>query len=347
MQTTKAKYIKKVIELFGKGRYQDLTELRVWRWLSSGADRKAKDEALADLWEQTLADTPADTSEADAAFRRWEKHNLQDGAHARFTAAPATSRLRIWQSVAAVLTIGVLSMGWALTRRNATSEPARMLQAYCPPGETRKLLLPDGSEATLNGSTTITYPERFDGSRRDVLLMGEATFKVAKDADKPFTVSSADVDVTALGTCFNVKAYPVHGNVEATLLEGSVRVAYGKVAFTDSVAGSKVLSPGDQLVFHRDTRTAEICAPHVDDITAWQRGEIVFNNVSLAEIVAELENRFTHKFVYNVATLSPDRYTFRFRRGMTLADVMKVMEDVTGTIRCSVDSTTCKIRPAS
>lgn len=346
MQNLKATYIKRVVELFAKGRYSEPTERRVGRWLTDGKESKAKDEALQGLWSDALEETSDDDAEeAEMAYMRWR--DIADRASVQQSvAAPPRyiNPLRIWQGVAAVLAVGLLSLGWLLTRPVKQMEPARMMQAYCPPGETRVLTLPDGTEAVLNGATTLTYPERFDGSRRDILLMGEANFKVVKDATKPFTVTANDVDVTALGTEFNVKAYPVRDMVEATLLEGSVRVEYGKDA--DSGAGQTVLSPGEQLVFNRNTRQAEVKDAVISDITAWQRGEIVFNNVSLAEIIAELENRFTNKFVYNVASLPPDRYTFRFRKGMTLQEVMKVVSDVTGNVSCRVDSTTCKIQSA-
>lgn len=214
-----------------------------------------------------------------------------------------------------------------------------MAQVYCSAGDTRKLVLPDGTEAILNGATSIVYPERFDGNEREVVLMGEASFKVAKDKVHPFVVKSNGVSVTALGTEFNMKAYPQSRKVESTLLDGKVKVNYGEAQ------NEFVLQPSEHLVYDRTTGCATLLHPKVDDVTAWQRGELVFNNTSLCEILSELESRFSQDFVYNASALPTDRYSFRFRKGMTLREVMGIVEDVAGNITVSIDDNSCRVRP--
>lgn len=58
-----------------------------------------------------------------------------------------------------------------------------------------------------------------------VSLIGEAYFEVAKDKEKPFIVETAGMNVEALGTTFNVKAYREDSQIIATLFSGSVRVS--------------------------------------------------------------------------------------------------------------------------
>ncbi|MDE6629464.1 MAG: FecR domain-containing protein [Muribaculaceae bacterium] len=350
MKNLKATYIEKVLGMFASGRYSASTRARVSRWLVNGEDSELKDDALDRLWEDTVRETsaaePDEDCDAARAFARWQARMAAPAAAPQSavgeSSAPSVKTknvriLRLWQSVAACLVIALGALSWVTVNRR----PARssMTQVYCSAGRTKAVTLPDGSVVTLNGGSSVTYPASFDGyDRREVLLMGEACFKVAKDRKHPFVVRGGEMDITALGTEFNVKAYPETSTTHATLLEGSVRVQAGEDA------SGIVLQPSEQISFNRRTGEVERSLARPDDVTAWQRGEIVFNNLTLPEILAELNNRFSHRFVYNAAQLPDDRFTFRFRKGMTINDVMAIVSDVAGNITVSIDDDTCKVR---
>lgn len=356
MKNLKAVYIEKVLRMFASGRYSASTRTRVERWLVNGEDSETKDEVLGKLWDESVTDAACgDDPDADAAraFARWQGRmaslRAADNASAPSAApasgeceggAPNTAKriLRMWQAVAACLVIAVGALSWATLNRRPLRN--QMAQVYCCAGDTKEVTLPDGSVVTLNGGSTVTYPASFAGcDRREVLLQGEAYFKVAKDRRHPFVVRGGEMDITALGTEFNVKAYPQASTAHATLLEGSVKVETG------ASAEGIILQPSEQLSFNRLTGEMEKSVARADDVTAWQRGEIVFNNLTLPEILSELSNRFSHDFVYNESALPQDRFTFRFRKGMTLGEVMTIVSDVAGNISVSIDSATCKIRP--
>ncbi len=335
IKNQKTTYVRRVVEIFAKGRYSRPTEVCVARWLTDGDDSDAKGEALRELWDESLAD-PVDKAATDAAYAGWlTRMAVSHSREAGCRRAPSRY-LRLWQGVAACLLVAVGVLGAMLMSRQPDRAP--MLQVYCAAGETRELVLPDGTAVVLNGATSIVYPERFDGGCREVLLIGEAAFKVAKDADHPFVVKSEDMNVTALGTEFNLKAYPSHEEVRSTLLEGKVKVCYG------GDKGGFILQPSEQLTYNRLTGTASVTHPVIRDVTAWQRGEIVFCNAPLPDIIQELETRFGYEFVYNASRLPADRYTFRFRRGMTLEEVMGIVGDVAGNLSVCIDGGKCKIR---
>lgn len=331
----KASYIKRVIEMFAKGRYSRSTEACVAGWLADDSDSEAKEAALGELWESSLCE-PSDEAAADEAYCRWSRRMVASGRVAAPVRRHTTRYLGLWQGIAACLLVAVGVLGAMLAGRR--SDRSEMLQAYCAAGETRMVALPDGTEVMLGGGTSIVYPERFaDSGCREVLLLGEANFKVAKDARRPFVVKCDGVSVTALGTQFNLKAYPSHEEVRSTLLEGKVKVCYG----ADN--GEFILQPSEQLVYNRATGAASIERPSLDEVTAWQRGEIVFSNATLEDILQELELRFSNRFVYDADELPADRYTFRFRRGMTLEEVMAIVSDVAGNISVSTDRNYCKV----
>ena len=92
-----------------------------------------------------------------------------------------------------------------------------------PLGGEYSLTLGDGTRAWLNAGSSITYPLHF-GSRRCVTVTGEVFFEVAPDSRHPFVVSVSGVELTVLGTSFNVMAYDDEPSVETTLVTGSLRV---------------------------------------------------------------------------------------------------------------------------
>ncbi len=75
--------------------------------------------------------------------------------------------------------------------------------SYCrieiPQGAQSKLILPDSTSVYLNGGTIIKYDASFQNkAEREVYLNGEAYFEVAKNAEKPFIVHAADLNVKVL-----------------------------------------------------------------------------------------------------------------------------------------------------
>lgn len=67
--------------------------------------------------------------------------------------------------------------------------------------------LSDGTTVRMGPNSQLIYPKSFDGKTRDVELKGQAFFDVAKDRERPFTVHTKNMDVTALGTAFEVFNY--------------------------------------------------------------------------------------------------------------------------------------------
>ena len=74
------------------------------------------------------------------------------------------------------------------------------------------------------------------------------------------------IKLTALGTEFNVNAYPENSELMATLLEGSVKVEF------NNLLSNIILKPNEQLVYDKHTKAHNLRMPEIDDVTAWQRG---------------------------------------------------------------------------
>ncbi|WP_244538106.1 FecR family protein [Mesorhizobium sp. YR577] len=155
-------------------------------------------------------------------------------------------------------------------------------------GETRTVTLPDGSSVDLSSGSAIAL--HFDKKERRIeLLQGEAYFTAAPmvgDETRPFVVQGDIGTATALGTQFLVDRHS--DAVEVVVAEHEVRVA---LAGSHSQAASVVLSPGQSVRYSSAKGMGKVSERNVELASAWRRGRLVFDQMPLGDVVAEL-NRY-------------------------------------------------------
>lgn len=152
-------------------------------------------------------------------------------------------------------------------------------------GEQQSVTLADGSVVFLNTDTALDV-RYTDHSRQLTLKRGQALFRVAADARRPFEVKTDSAVVRALGTVFEV--WQQDAATRITVSEHAVAVK--GLADADYPADSRIAA-GNQAVY--SARTG-LQAGGIDagQATSWQRGKLVFKNQRLAEVVAELDRYF-------------------------------------------------------
>jgi transmembrane sensor len=118
---------------------------------------------------------------------------------------------------------------------------------------------------------------------------------VVKHQPRPFVVIVGERKVIAMGTSFEVRREdPNAAAFAVTLVEG--RVAVEPISGPDilpaqPVFGLKLLEPGERLRF--DGKSSEkVDLPSIEKVTAWQRGQLIFDDTSLSEAAAEF-NRYS------------------------------------------------------
>jgi len=127
-----------------------------------------------------------------------------------------------WAAAAAILLLigGTLLNQWI-------RQPAELSAAYqeivVPLGSRNKVVLPDGSQVNLNAGSTLRYRMDYGVKSRDLWLDGEGFFDVRKSST-PFVVHSGTLQIRAVGTSFNVRAYSSDNMVETTLVSGKIEV---------------------------------------------------------------------------------------------------------------------------
>ena len=154
-------------------------------------------------------------------------------------------------------------------------------------GQRASVILPDGTKVWLNSHTELTYNGDYGKGNRQVVLSGEGYFEVAKDTTLRFIVKAGEMEVEALGTTFNVKAYQEDGELTTTLFEGKVRTSVGK----DEV----ILKPDESLSFDKSSRRMIVS----DDLAAyarmWKDNELVFKGATMEEVAVILDRLYNVK----------------------------------------------------
>ena len=185
-----------------------------------------------------------------------------------------------------------------------------------PRGQKSQISLPDGTVVWLNSESKITYPEKFTPSQRSVKLKGEAFFEVAKEHNRPFVVQMNNLHVVALGTSFNISAFPEDQKVAVSLVSGKVLVkehlplkGSQKPHFEDVI-----LVPGEKLSY--DLQDFSLNKSYYDfksDIV-WKDGTIYFENASYQEVKSQLERWFNVKITVRNESGRKWNYSGEFRR---------------------------------
>jgi ferric-dicitrate binding protein FerR (iron transport regulator) len=179
--------------------------------------------------------------------------------------------------------------------------------------------LPDGSTVLLNTGSTLDYGVAFnDNNLREVHLKGEAFFNIRHDARRPFVVHTGAISTTVLGTAFNVKAYPEQGDITVTVSRGKV-----KVSNDSRVLG--IITPNQQITFHKQTLTAAQQAVKSSDVTAWVTKDIYFEDVSMADAMLQLQERFGVTIQFDNEQARACRFTATFVEGEDLYQILDVI----------------------
>ncbi|HEY9260544.1 FecR family protein [Chitinophaga sp.] len=204
---------------------------------------------------------------------------------------------------------------------NQTAAP-EMNTLTTPGGMQFSITLADGSKVRLNASSSLRYPAWFASNKREVYLTGEAFFDVVADPAHPFIVHVNETAVQALGTSFNIKAYPEEKIAKTTLLTGAVNVKLP--------ANEKTLHIGEQLHYNTTNQQSWSGNVNVEAVTAWKEGLFLFENERIDEIMLEIGRWYDMKVIFSSGNVSK-RFSGKIDRNKKIEDVLKIL-DLTGAM---------------
>src|ERR1044072_489525 len=109
-----------------------------------------------------------------------------------------------------------------------------------PAGQTSLFKFPDGSRILLNSLSELRYSRaEFKKNKRKVYLQGQAYFEAEHDEQRPFTVVTDSINVTVIGTSFEIRCLQSEAHYQVALRTGKVLVENVKRQDV------RILSPGE------------------------------------------------------------------------------------------------------
>lgn len=199
---------------------------------------------------------------------------------------------------------------------HTTPSQVKMQKLATPRGMDFKVILPDGSEVWLNAESVIEFPSAFTATERRVQLKGEAFFKVARNEDCPFIVTSDQLQVKVLGTEFNFKTYATEAP-HVSLVKGSVEVFR-----PGDESPSAILQPGQDATPdpHGGLRVQSV---DTYAVTQWVNGFFYFDNQPLVDILCELGRWYNLGVVFRNTASMEDKIHFSVSRSESIDEALK------------------------
>lgn len=198
-----------------------------WKWIQQSKENRNYYEKLRDINLSVSIFQAGEAEKANNAWVQFSRKNLPDQTE---NSESEKGKLLIiishFAKIAAIFILAFFLGGITFPKLvNRTESNVRKSHTYlieAPRGAKSFVTMPDGTKIWLNAGSFITYSNAYNIGNRDINLEGEAYFVVAKNQELPFYVRSAGVVIRAVGTSFNVKAYPEEDIVETTLVEGKI-----------------------------------------------------------------------------------------------------------------------------
>ena len=302
-------------------------------WISSGNDNRKKGSGRNIL--ELLNEIPLSGKKKSLSFNTW---------------------LKIAASWTIIITLSGL-LGWYLRgdQEQHEAEPS-LLQSNTTTVQTKlgsqsMVDLPDGSTVWINAGSKLTYNDSYNEEDREVSLIGEACFDVKTNAEKPFIVKVGDLSVKALGTTFNIKAYPEDQVITTTLVKGKVVIEgtdvndekfsitmkpNENITYLTSMKSVKeqpeaIINPTKHI---KPEKAVELKIPEkviiADNIkpelyTSWKDESWIIEKQLLGNLIKDLERRYDVEILFGSDNISDYHFSGTIQRE-TIEQVMKILQ---------------------
>ena len=263
------------------------------------------------------------SSKTQAAWMRLTESQKKDNHSYQIEAKPAVENKRrtvsppkrYWYYAAAAVALLLIGSAIWLFKPDQIETP---YMAQTERHEQRTVTLPDGTQVTLNGGSTLACADDFGKKDRRISFEGEGVFEVQKDAGKPFVIQVGDYSVTVLGTHFNLSAYQQDNAYTLALIEGSVKVKY----LQDSV----MMQPNELLRFDRQSSTFEKEPIQASTADAWTQGRLEFDNILLQDLASKLERQYDVTIEFENPQIASEKVYISISVEQSFADVCDALE---------------------
>lgn len=235
---------------------------------------------------------------------------------------PKENFLKYYMRMAAMLILAVttgIGSFFLYSKYNSLQNQSLISQTIVPLGSHAKVVLPDGSVVLLNSGAEFRYDRSFGAKDRRVSLKGEGYFEVAKDASRPFVVSTDRLEIKVLGTVFNVKAFTEESTIKIDLIEGKVKVT----SLNDRHPETKTMNPNEMIVYDKKTGLLTLSKTDAAKAAQWTKGKLTFVNESMEKIIRDLERTFNVHFIIETQRIKSENFSGSINLDQPLNEILE------------------------
>ncbi|WP_228712712.1 FecR family protein [Halarcobacter mediterraneus] len=154
--------------------------------------------------------------------------------------------------------------------------------------------LPDGSIISLDAKTKLDI--KFYKNKREAFLSnGKVMFNVEKNENRPFLITSNNIQIEVVGTKFEV----ISSNNKTTInvKEGKVRTYF--LNDLDRKVNTRLLTKAETITYTNQGKINKYLKLNPNKIALWQNNLISFNQISLKEALEEFSKYYDYNFDFS------------------------------------------------
>ena len=199
--------------------------------------------------------------------------------------------VKLWRHLVSAAAVLLILSGLYLYRSDLSKlvAPAPAHRLLIAAAERKQVSLPDGTKVWLSPNSKLAYPDKFEGTVRQVTLEGEAFFEVTHEASHPFVIKSGELSTTVLGTSFNISAYTQQNTINVTLVTGKVAVALNGQNTTrrDTITANQRI-----IVDKAASSISKVDYPDAAAFLNKRLGLYEYRGAALQKVIGDLENQY-------------------------------------------------------
>ena len=269
-------------------------ELRtLLQWLKSSDHHIGFDWVVQPLWDAIDKDMPRPDEEGENELRQEVSSLLSEIRQQKTSDSKVRSKNRLngFYRVAAILILALSVTLGALKVLDRPQSVVTYVEKMSAKGETKSLLLADGTKVILNSDTKLIIPSNFNKEERIIELEGEGFFDVTPDPDKPFIIKSGETRVKVLGTSFDFKSYKEDEFIKLTVSTGKVRVNMIDQDLQLAV------SPNEHLSINKIDGNVRKESIEENNYIKWIHGSLYFNKEPIREVLKTINRTYNRKVI--------------------------------------------------
>ncbi len=299
-------------------------------WIDSSSEHKKYYFSRQEVWFSFMSDDTKTEFSWPEGFERFKEKVDKELTKQKDFLNPA--HRFYFLRYAAIVVIAVVA-GYVLYNRGVESVKHEFsnINMEVPLGSQMNMLLPDGTKVCLNGGSEISYSQGFGVNNRDIALEGEGYFEVKHNAKLPLTIKTKNIELTDLGTKFDVCDYRGDEEVHVAVDEGSIQIESGKTKRT------AILKSNQRVVVDKNTGNFNLASMNLGEKeNQWNKGLLNFYNQPMWKIAKDLSRTYGVEITIKNRKVGDTKYCGLFScKNQDLNDILRILS-ATGTLKYKI-----------